>query len=303
MKYKVGDRVRIKSIDWYNENKDNYGSIYAGNGFCFWKNMARLCGEIMKITSVKVDPEDSNKGYYFMENSEEKWTDEMIECKVEEETKPKFKVGDKVILDSYPCVVTDVNWRDSLHCFVYTVRGADFGKMVGEEDLVLDERTVPNTNEIIQLIKNDWNNFKDRYDIPDDYHFVDKNGNEINISEIVLEKKKKEYPKTFEECVHVLEGEIRTSLEQMNTFRKLIDARNAYWKIAGEEMELGRPWDVKYGCGEWGYWIAYDVNANKIYCQDSRILVNHLLVFPTAEIRDAFYEHFKDLIEECKELL
>ena len=86
LKYKIGDYVRIKSLDWYNENKDNYGAIYAGNGFVFWKNMVRHCGEIMKITIVKVDPEDSNKGYYFMENSEEKWTDEMIEGLVEEKT-------------------------------------------------------------------------------------------------------------------------------------------------------------------------------------------------------------------------
>ena len=86
LKYKVGDYVRIKSLDWYNKNKDNYGAIYAGNGFCFWKNMTRHCGEIMKITTVKVDPEDSNKGFYFMENSDEKWTDGMIEGLVEEET-------------------------------------------------------------------------------------------------------------------------------------------------------------------------------------------------------------------------
>lgn len=100
MNFKVGDKVRIKSIDWYNENKDKYDSIYAGNGFAFWKNMARFCGEIMKITSVKIDPEDSNKGYYFMENSEEFWTDEMIECLVEEEPQLKFKVGDSVRIKS-----------------------------------------------------------------------------------------------------------------------------------------------------------------------------------------------------------
>ena len=91
MKYKVGNKVRIKSLDWYNQNKDNHGAIYGGNGFIFWKNMARYCGTIMKIAIVKVDPEDSNKGYYFMENSEERWTDEMIECKVEEENKPKYE--------------------------------------------------------------------------------------------------------------------------------------------------------------------------------------------------------------------
>ena len=30
---------------------------------------------------------------------------------------------------------------------------------------------------------------------------------------------------------------------------------------------------------------------------------NHILIFPTPEMRNAFYENFNDLIEECKELL
>ena len=136
MKYKVGDRVRIKSLDWYNENKDNYGSIYAGNGFCFWKNMARLCGEIMKITSVKVDPEDSNKGYYFMENSEEKWTDEMIEGLVEEE---------------------------------------------------------------VGLVDNFSSRWVNEFNLPEGYIFKDENGNVINATKIVLEKKKKEVILTQEQ--------------------------------------------------------------------------------------------------------
>ena len=35
---------------------------------------------------------------------------------------------------------------------------------------------------------------------PEGYQFVDENGNVINATKIVLEKKKKEYPKTYEEC-------------------------------------------------------------------------------------------------------
>ena len=27
MKYNVGDRVRIKDIDWYNKNKDSNGNV------------------------------------------------------------------------------------------------------------------------------------------------------------------------------------------------------------------------------------------------------------------------------------
>jgi hypothetical protein len=31
--------------------------------------------------------------------------------------------------------------------------------------------------------------------------------------------------------------------------------------------------------------------------------ISSVLEFPTPEMRDAFYENFKDLIEQCKELL
>lgn len=142
--------------------------------------------------------------------------------------------------------------------------------------------------------------------------------------------KKPKYPTTYAECCEVLVGrkpkpheisfdkmelclvdldntqsiDFQTpQLFQLNDLFKLLMCRKTYWKIAGEEMSLGRPWDSVYGCGEWGYWIGYDINANKIYCQDSRILLNHLLVFPSEEMRDAFYDNFKDLIEKCKELL
>ena len=87
-------------------------------------------------------------------------------------------------------------------------------------------------------------------------------------------------------------------------FPKLINARNAYWKIAGEQMGLDKPWEPKFG-----KYIHYSI---KFYLyQDSFVLHkgeysdsdNCILVFPFEEMRDAFYENFKDLIEQCKELL
>ena len=255
MRFKVGDRVRIKSIDWYNENKDNYGSIYAGNGFCFWKNMARLCGEIMKITSVKVDPEDSNKGYYFMENSKEKWTDEMIEGLVEEE-------------------IVDLT-------------------LIAME--TVEEKTIQNT-------------LTYGYNLPEGYIFKDENGNVINARKIVLEKKKPKYPTTYEECCEVLslgeDGRLYTKgykASLIQNFQKLLICRDAYWKIAGEEMGLGKPWEPDWTnleCDKFCIWVDVgDITLRDVFrCQ-------HILAFPTAEMRDAFYENFKELIESCKELL
>ena len=164
---------------------------------------------------------------------------------------------------------------------------------------------------------------------PDGYEFYDEKGNLIG-TKVMMRPKTSKYPKTYAECCEVLVGrkpnpnEISFDrmelclvdldntqnidfqnpyLSQLNILFRLRMCRNAYWKIAGEKMGLGKSWDSTYGCGEWGYWIGYNINENKIYLQDSRILVNHILVFPTKEMRDAFYENFKELIESCKELL
>lgn len=78
MKYKVGDKVRIKSIDWYNENKNKFGKVWTSGGqIPFDKCMSKWCGKVMTISHVGVD-------YYTMvEDLVGYWTDEMIDCKIE----------------------------------------------------------------------------------------------------------------------------------------------------------------------------------------------------------------------------
>ena len=46
-----------------------------------------------------------------------------------------------------------------------------------------------------------------------------------------------------------------------------------------------------------------NVRFSKLYSIDKENYRNTVLAFPTKEMRDAFYENFKDLIEQCKELL
>ena len=113
-------------------------------------------------------------------------------------------------------------------------------------------------------------------------------------------RKKSVFPKTYDECCQYLGCDDRLSTGNLVLLKQLINARNAYWKIAGEQMGLGKPWEPNWTTFE-GMPAIFRFRYN-IVC-DSIKDYHCLLVFPTKEMRDAFYENFKDLIEQCKELL
>lgn len=56
-KFKVGDKVRVKSLEWYNENKDDSGAIMSVDGIhyggvAFIEGMREYCGKVLTIDSV-----------------------------------------------------------------------------------------------------------------------------------------------------------------------------------------------------------------------------------------------------------
>ena len=77
MSYNVGDKVRIKSIDWYRTNKDKNGAVYCGD-IPFVKSMSKYCGKEMTIARIfnfnTVTYELSEDMHHF------DWNDDMIEC-------------------------------------------------------------------------------------------------------------------------------------------------------------------------------------------------------------------------------
>ena len=278
MKYKVGDRVRIKSLDWYNENKDKNGNIVFSSkvphfALCvnvrtvFTKDMVKYCGKVVTIENVWT------VNYSIVEGTHRDYfTDEMIEGLVEEETN-----------DCEKCGLT----RNSIRC------------------LFMDN--CPH------------NKHKNIIEIPKDYVIKDENGNVINATKIVLEKKKKEYPKTYEECCKILGflnvdlcfnadyRNFNASKEQwkrlglMNQFYQLLICRDAYWKIVGDEMGLGKPWEPDWDTNENELFVI--ANYNGTIVKTGWYVYTKILIFSTAEMRDAFYENFKEEIEFCKELL
>ena len=127
--------------------------------------------------------------------------------------------------------------------------------------------------------------------------------------------KKPKYPETYKECCDALNLAWNKCFvmfdidhngltdEENNLYESLIKlkrCRDAYWKIAGEKLELGKPWEPDWIELSPKYTIT--VIENK-FEKRFALTQSYILAFPTEEMRDAFFENFNDLIEQCKELL
>lgn len=354
MKYKVGDKVRIKSIDWYNKNKDEDGYINCGE-YYFVPCMSVFCGKMLIIDTSFKD------GTYQMEGDEDEFlfTDEMIEGLAEEESEKKLsdeswkpskeemdilyslayitnqydEHKEEIIIRLYqdlkreffngssyenmfPDTEDDVRRRSTIQVLEYA-RSLDNYNQYGKEDIdkniawlekqgksALEVRT---DNELVEeeagLVDNLSSRWVNEFNLPKGYIFKDENGNVINSSKIVLEKKKNRYPKTYKECCEVLGWNHRDydrvgyEAELLCKLQVLLLCRDAYWKISGEEMRLGKPWEPTM---ETVYCISRNDNVIKCSYRGGK---SNILEFPTEEMRDAFYENFNELIEICKGLL
>lgn len=96
MKYKVGDKVRIKSREWYKENKIR-NSINLGGRY-FTQDMSYYCG---REAIIEVAESGFTKGYrYFLniDNWKHSWDDDMFEDSLSDNAE-KQHISEQLIKD------------------------------------------------------------------------------------------------------------------------------------------------------------------------------------------------------------
>ena len=269
--YKIGDRVILKG--------KNRCATITDLKYNSWGNLSYYI-KIDNDKDISIDyPTELLLPY-----------DNMIEGLVEE-TKPEFNIGDKITDGKTHLTILNIISdkyivEDNLgKCGTLYFNSQDYWKLVEEESIIDLTVKGEEVKERIEIA------------IPEGYEYVIESG------KIIFTKKKKEYPKTFEECVSVLmcKGGNRMPLELMNTFRKLIDARNAYWTIYGEENGLGKPWEPDWR--EERYIIYRNQDDIIGGYRKAGDVEHHIFEFPTKEMRDVFRENFGSDIEFCKEFL
>lgn len=118
--------------------------------------------------------------------------------------------------------------------------------------------------------------------------------------EIILKPRIISSPKTINDCLYFLkldprflDGVIGYRGKDLSALQKLLICRDAYWKFAYD-------WHPDWQDSELKYCIK-SIGADVVKGSDATICC--ILAFPTEELRDAFWDNFKDLIVECKELL
>lgn len=140
MRFKIGDVVFIKTRTEICNIMDTNDCI----GDCHFANdMFNHCGSTLTIDQI-----DDIQGVYRMK--EDPWhlyNEDMISHLYEEKDSPRFAIGDKVILDPWPCEVINVRYIKEKSRFLYTVKGIDFSKLVSADMLEIDASEYPKYNE------------------------------------------------------------------------------------------------------------------------------------------------------------
>ena len=336
MKYKEGDKVRIKSLDWYNENKDKGGDVPCGE-YGFVSHMSVFCG---KILTIDVDFED---GTYLMKEDTDRFVfaDEMIEGLVEEGVKSEDELldeyeelTDRAFKGGYEKCKSDIELNgfqlpegyifkdengNEIHALKIVLEKANTLKTQSDNTLKTHSNMETETHRGYYTTEEETTNKSKKvaWFTFGDNDFADKVELDLSNRELIQEdgkwfvvKKKKDYPKTYEECCEVLgidstiNHTIGTHFRYRDTikhFIKLLICRDAYWKLYGEEMGLGKPWEPDWSDASCSKYII-DCFGGEI-CKGITAKQNTIFAFPTEEMRDAFYENFKEKIEICKELL
>lgn len=107
-----------------------------------------------------------------------------------------------------------------------------------------------------------------------------------------------QFPTTFQGCCRQLfltaDCEEHCEALKIEALRQLLIARDAWWKVDGD----WKP-NWKDNRQDKHYIYLYYNQFSNHSCNS----FNRILVFRTKEIRDKFWTTFRDLIEQCKELI
>lgn len=220
-----------------------------------------------------------------------------------------YKINDLLYMknNNSSCFITGMRWNEKIECVEYHAEfGADndYGWHNVYSFQTPNEMETPMKNTLAELLNHIKNTPKEE---------LEREFNELeewsHVGPTVEEfmdfcnkvNKKPIYPKTILDVLYFWNPDRKFDDDYQTIYKKplfeqfqlLIYCRDAYWKIAGDWKPDWNNISDKHCI----FVLGGEISLKE--CQTRQCI----LAFPTAEIRNIFYESFKVLIENCKELL
>lgn len=280
-KFKDGDIVctTLNSIAIIKEESGAYYTVYCGaNDDAFYL--------YVDVTPMRLATEEERQKLFdVIKKNGYKWDAEK-KCLIE---LPKFKNGDILAAGDWVFIFKELHTNGSPRCYCHY-------------DLTLEEFKV-DTNSYMAYGGDICLATKEQQDLL--FSKMKGAGYKWNAEKKCLEKLA-QYPKTYKECCDILGLNTMANDAQgykwdlIIRMQELIICRDAYWKFYSEQMRLDYPWQPDYRNGSIKFCIR---NVGCKFEMTETIQYNTILAFPSKEMRDAFYENFKEDIERINELL
>ena len=253
--------------------------------------------------------EEDNELYVLCGNDDE----ELIYMTYDEfHEKYPYTVGDKVIYikygDNTPHIITQMKWTgttveytldNSLECLKKDLKPCLYLTKEEVKEIFIVK---PEDNMLKTINLKDCDLDEIELELGD-YEIINRDGKTYAV------RKKPSYPISYTQCCRMLgerEEDNYTTGYKSQLFTDLHDlyiCRDAYWKLAGDILKLDKPWEPDYTNSRPESLYAIYTVSNEVRKQQLYVNKNTLLVFPTEEMCEVFYENFKPLIEKCKHFL
>jgi hypothetical protein len=234
MKYKIGDKVRVKSLDWYNNNTSNADFICCSNFIPFTQHMSLFCGCVLTIKSIERD------NIYLVEENLNAWTEDMFEGLADSKENIEIILNDKK--------------------YIIDVEKAKELGVLKEKDSRCKS----------------WEEFKLKYKGTRGYYYNPTNGKIYN----PLDPWGASEQITQQDAIEI------------QAFSKLLKLRRDW---IGE-------WNPDWSKSECKLKYCIVVKYNSIIINPS-CTVQHLFSFPTEEMALEFLNCFRNLFEQCRNLI
>lgn len=240
LKFKVGDRVRVKSLEWYNSSKGAKGNILSSEiaGVDFVKGMDIFCGQVSQIQEV-------SGNYYIMQDCGcYCWQDWMLEDEIFTEDDPVTEVKQEIEQPKKTRVLTKEVAQAIVRCTKYRLKNKNESTQLQEKLFEIGCEWESGCKEVLYddckfIYVNKYLKIQMGGEEDDDSYYINEPSAAMSVNDVLNIEIKETYMETKELKKQMTQQEV---LEYLNNTKILCTSTEETAKVQQKLFELGLEW-------------------------------------------------------------